>query len=107
MGCAAPLVYTRTGSACPATCADPNAPDNCPFADTEVCVCPDGKMLENGKCIERVDCGCIDSNGIRHKVQLSLEVIIYPISAKFVSENDKYPCCTHILAHDEIVTIDM
>ena len=64
-------VYHRMGPACPATCSSPNAPNECPYADTEVCLCPDGLFFEDDDCIPPAECGCIDEQGQRHEVYLS------------------------------------
>ena len=61
--------YKRQGSACPASCSNPNAPQVCTLPDTEVCICPDGQLLEEDICIDPSECGCIDMAGLRHEVE--------------------------------------
>ena len=60
--------YQRVGSACPASCSNPSAPQVCALPDTEVCTCPDGQLLEEDSCIEPSECGCIAMSGLRHEV---------------------------------------
>ena len=76
MECGEDMEYKREASACPATCLSPKAPDNCNYPKTEACVCPEGKMLEDGKCIDPENCGCINDNAVRYGVRESKIMII-------------------------------
>uniref|UniRef100_A0A8C3F1G4 VWFD domain-containing protein n=1 Tax=Chrysemys picta bellii TaxID=8478 RepID=A0A8C3F1G4_CHRPI len=50
--------YQLCGSACPATCNDQAAPDNCSLPCVETCQCNEGFVLDAGKCIRKAGCGC-------------------------------------------------
>lgn len=50
--------YEFCGSACPATCANPNPPTKCASTCVETCICNDGFVLSGTKCVPRAQCGC-------------------------------------------------
>ncbi|XP_030071544.1 IgGFc-binding protein [Microcaecilia unicolor] len=50
--------YNACMTACPATCVDPSAPENCNKPCIEGCECDDGYLLSGGSCVLRADCGC-------------------------------------------------
>ncbi|KAM3596113.1 uncharacterized protein V6R79_008319 [Siganus canaliculatus] len=50
--------YDSCGSACPATCANPNALTTCNISCVETCVCDDGFILSGNKCVPQAQCGC-------------------------------------------------
>ncbi|KAK7886668.1 hypothetical protein WMY93_026289 [Mugilogobius chulae] len=51
--------YDLCGSACPATCSDPNAPLKCkPYFCVESCTCNKGYVLSGKKCVRLDKCGC-------------------------------------------------
>uniref|UniRef100_A0A8C0GED6 VWFD domain-containing protein n=1 Tax=Chelonoidis abingdonii TaxID=106734 RepID=A0A8C0GED6_CHEAB len=50
--------YQLCGSACPATCNDQVAPNNCSLPCVETCQCNEGFVLDAGKCIRKASCGC-------------------------------------------------
>ncbi|TFJ96904.1 histone deacetylase complex subunit SAP30L [Platysternon megacephalum] len=62
VGCSLPCPensqYQLCGSACPATCNDQVAPDNCSLPCVETCQCNEGFVLDAGKCIRKAGCGC-------------------------------------------------
>ena len=74
-------IYRRKGPSCVATCKDPKAAETCELPDTEVCVCPKGQLMEEGKCIPAADCGCIDKMGLRHKVNNLSETAAFPMGS--------------------------
>lgn len=51
--------YEFCGSACPATCANPNTPTKCNATCVESCVCNDGFVLSGTKCVPKSQCGCM------------------------------------------------
>ncbi|XP_071838865.1 IgGFc-binding protein-like isoform X2 [Apostichopus japonicus] len=55
--CPADMVYDPCGSACQPTCAGESAED-CKFLCEEVCVCPEGLMLDVDRCVPEAECGC-------------------------------------------------
>nr|XP_015216579.1 PREDICTED: zonadhesin-like [Lepisosteus oculatus] len=55
--------YDSCASACPATCALPNAPFSCEWPCVEGCVCNIGYLLNEGRCVPSNQCGCWD-NGV-------------------------------------------
>ncbi|XP_074650327.1 uncharacterized protein LOC141905382 [Tubulanus polymorphus] len=52
--------YEARMTACPASCADPDAPDNCAEGEREGCECNSGFILSGDKCVPTSKCGCID-----------------------------------------------
>ncbi|XP_067851819.1 IgGFc-binding protein-like [Heptranchias perlo] len=50
--------YEQCGSACPATCVNPNAPSSCSQPCVEGCVCDSGYVFYNDRCVLRSQCGC-------------------------------------------------
>ncbi|XP_077974758.1 IgGFc-binding protein-like [Styela clava] len=59
MSCPEHSSYEGCASACPNTCQNPRASENCPLPDVEDCVCNEGYVREGVRCIQRKDCGCI------------------------------------------------
>ncbi|KAM6453264.1 zonadhesin [Liasis olivaceus] len=59
--------YTPCGSACPATCTDPESQDSCPALPcVEGCICDQGSVLSGDQCVPLSQCGCTDPNGHYH-----------------------------------------
>ncbi|XP_078143106.1 IgGFc-binding protein isoform X1 [Centroberyx gerrardi] len=56
--CPANSHYELCGSACPATCSDPNAPSKCKLPCVETCTCNTGYILSGGQCVPAARCGC-------------------------------------------------
>ncbi|XP_056154019.1 IgGFc-binding protein-like [Lampris incognitus] len=50
--------YEFCGTACPATCENPDAPSQCKAGCVEACVCDDGFLLSGTKCVPKAQCGC-------------------------------------------------
>ncbi|XP_063041987.1 IgGFc-binding protein-like [Engraulis encrasicolus] len=50
--------YEECGSACPATCGDPEAPRRCQAYCAETCTCDEGFVRNGDKCIPQSQCGC-------------------------------------------------
>ncbi|XP_062388334.1 IgGFc-binding protein-like isoform X3 [Sardina pilchardus] len=50
--------FESQGTGCPATCSNPNAPQNCPLPNQESCICNAGYVLSGGECVRQNDCGC-------------------------------------------------
>uniref|UniRef100_A0A803JSD6 Zonadhesin n=1 Tax=Xenopus tropicalis TaxID=8364 RepID=A0A803JSD6_XENTR len=50
--------YNECSSACPGTCLNQNAPDNCNKPCIEDCDCDDGFVLSGSSCVPVNDCGC-------------------------------------------------
>ncbi|KAM6995326.1 IgGFc-binding protein [Tautogolabrus adspersus] len=59
MACPLNSHYEICGSACPATCADPDTHRNCTLACVESCQCNRGFLLSGGKCVPHSKCGCL------------------------------------------------
>ncbi|XP_026558582.1 IgGFc-binding protein-like [Pseudonaja textilis] len=51
--------HMACGTACPATCNNPDAPKKCHLPCMETCQCKPGYVLDGGKCIPKEQCGCI------------------------------------------------
>lgn len=50
-------MYNPKGSACPATCHDPWASEECEELQVETCECPEGQVLDDeGTCVDLVSC---------------------------------------------------
>ncbi|XP_066294756.1 IgGFc-binding protein-like [Branchiostoma lanceolatum] len=67
MECPDNSAYSACTSPCPATCVDPNAPDNC-FIEhcMEGCECDAGYIQSGLGCVLPADCGCTDEDGYYH-----------------------------------------
>ena len=50
--------YEHCGSACPATCTNPDAPKSCTQPCVETCACDPGYVLSGGQCVLTSSCGC-------------------------------------------------
>uniref|UniRef100_A0A3Q3WZY4 VWFD domain-containing protein n=1 Tax=Mola mola TaxID=94237 RepID=A0A3Q3WZY4_MOLML len=50
--------FESQGTGCPATCVNPNAPQNCPLPDQESCICNSSYILSAGVCVPHAECGC-------------------------------------------------
>lgn len=61
-GCSLPCPehshYEHCGSACPATCTNPDAPKSCSQPCVETCACDPGYVLSGGQCVLTSSCGC-------------------------------------------------
>jgi len=66
--CPAGMIHKQMTSPCAATCANPNAPNECTEEETEGCACPDGMLLSGDKCVAPTECGCTDQDGSYYKV---------------------------------------
>lgn len=51
--------FESCGSACPATCQDPDAPSKCKTSCVEACTCNDGFLRSGNKCVPKGQCGCM------------------------------------------------
>uniref|UniRef100_A0A8U8B4S0 Uncharacterized protein n=1 Tax=Geospiza parvula TaxID=87175 RepID=A0A8U8B4S0_GEOPR len=80
--CPANSHYEPCAAACPATCVDPTAPDNCSLPCVEGCVCDSGYLLYNDRCVPSQQCGCWH-NG-QH----------YPVGSEFWTDNTCSSKCT-------------
>ncbi|KAK7886664.1 hypothetical protein WMY93_026285 [Mugilogobius chulae] len=56
--CPANSHYELCGSACPATCSDPDTPLKCKRPCRETCSCKKGFVLSGNKCVPASKCGC-------------------------------------------------
>ncbi|XP_061453701.1 IgGFc-binding protein-like [Rhineura floridana] len=59
MSCPDYSQYMPCGSACPATCTNPDAPKQCHLPCMETCQCKAGYVLDSGRCIPKDRCGCV------------------------------------------------
>ncbi|XP_034292514.2 zonadhesin [Pantherophis guttatus] len=61
--------YSPCGTACPATCLDPEPQNGCPALPcVEGCVCDQGSVLSGDQCVPLSQCGCTDGDGNYHVV---------------------------------------
>ena len=49
--CPAGMTYKASTNACPNTCENQYAEDECHLSDRERCSCPDGQFQRNGSCV--------------------------------------------------------
>eukprot|EP00057_Strongylocentrotus_purpuratus_P023396 XP_011677870.1 PREDICTED: uncharacterized protein LOC100889795 [Strongylocentrotus purpuratus] len=56
MECDSNMVYEECASACPATCQNPTAQENCNLPCVERCVCEAGFILKAGRCVPMAQC---------------------------------------------------
>lgn len=59
MACPLNSHYEICGSACSATCANPEAHHNCTLPCVESCQCNRGYLLSGGECVPHSKCGCL------------------------------------------------
>lgn len=57
------MEYSSSGSGCPATCVDPDAPLTCRLPNTEGCQCKAGFLLSGNECVPKEQCGCRGPEG--------------------------------------------
>ncbi|KAM3921837.1 IgGFc-binding protein-like [Leptodactylus fuscus] len=50
--------YNACGNACPASCADKDAPVKCTKSCVEICECNENMVLSGDKCVPPTSCGC-------------------------------------------------
>ncbi|XP_077146435.1 IgGFc-binding protein-like isoform X6 [Ranitomeya variabilis] len=67
--------FQHCGTACPATCVNPAAPDTCSLPCTESCICDAGYVLYGNKCVPEDKCGCWDDD--KH----------YPVDSEFWTDD--------------------
>ncbi|XP_032302492.1 IgGFc-binding protein-like [Coturnix japonica] len=60
--CPANSHYNPCTSACPATCTDPLAPNNCSKPCVEGCECNDGFVISGAQCVSMSNCGCLQND---------------------------------------------
>ncbi|XP_074538742.1 IgGFc-binding protein [Halichoeres trimaculatus] len=58
--------FETCGSACPATCGDPDPQRNCSLPCVESCQCNRGFLLSGGKCVPQSKCGCLHQGSYYH-----------------------------------------
>ncbi|KAK2179071.1 hypothetical protein NP493_516g02047 [Ridgeia piscesae] len=66
--CPPGLVYVESAPGCNATCADPDAPENCPIQGVQACVCGPNLVMQDGVCVPSILCGCTDPHGNHHNI---------------------------------------
>ncbi len=90
--CLEGMEYRPSGPACHATCADPEAPDQCRqcgVPDIEGCFCPDGLLEKRGKCVPPAECGCRLPDGSYVEVYVTpfiYSILIDPIKCCFIMQ---------------------
>ncbi|XP_030044013.1 zonadhesin [Microcaecilia unicolor] len=60
--------YESYGIACPASCTDLAAPNNCDLPNLEGCYCDSGFVFSGDKCVPFSQCGCTDSQKNYHLI---------------------------------------
>ena len=68
MKCGANMEYAALVSACPRTCAAPNAHEECHLPKVEGCRCKAGFILSGTECVPESQCGCVDADDNYRKV---------------------------------------
>ncbi|KAJ8043154.1 IgGFc-binding protein [Holothuria leucospilota] len=62
--CTENMTFNPYGLPCPPNCADPDGVHtSCAIPHLEMCVCPEGKLLDGTKCVDPEECGCKMENG--------------------------------------------
>lgn len=62
IACPANSHYNPCTSACPATCTDPLASNNCSKPCVEGCECNDGFVISGAQCVSMSNCGCLQND---------------------------------------------
>ncbi|XP_078667426.1 zonadhesin-like [Branchiostoma floridae x Branchiostoma belcheri] len=81
LDCPANSTYSPCTTACPATCVNPNAPDQCNLPCVEGCGCDAGYVMSGLDCVPETDCGCASNNGY-----------YYTVGASWVYEGEECVC---------------
>ncbi|XP_052075053.1 IgGFc-binding protein-like isoform X1 [Mytilus californianus] len=81
--------YTTSGSGCPATCVDPDAPLTCRLPNTEGCQCKEGFLLSGNECVPKEQCGCRGPEGEYYPLGKQFTSSDCTIVTKCSSENGK------------------
>lgn len=94
--CGENSVYTGCADSCRATrtCRSKNDDfDHCPVNGrfVSMCVCKDGFVLENGKCISEEDCGCITPNG----ASVANGYVYNSCTQRCTCSKSQYECSNH------------
>ncbi|XP_072311915.1 IgGFc-binding protein-like [Eucyclogobius newberryi] len=50
--------FESQGTACPATCVNPESPHDCELTPIESCICDEGFVLSGADCVPLHECGC-------------------------------------------------
>ena len=79
MKCEANMEFNPDMTGCPATCVDPDAPNNCELSPQEGCQCKEGFILSGTKCVPKSQCGCQDSKGTYYNVREFYIVRVYQL----------------------------
>ena len=81
------MTYSPCASGCQATCANLTATEECQqLPCREMCVCPDGLLIDDDKCISEAECGCEYNGGYysvsnHHHLILASDVIKHKLGA--------------------------
>uniref|UniRef100_G1N5Z2 VWFD domain-containing protein n=1 Tax=Meleagris gallopavo TaxID=9103 RepID=G1N5Z2_MELGA len=62
VACPANSHYNPCTNACPATCTDPLASNNCSKPCVEGCECNDGFVISGAQCVSMSNCGCLQND---------------------------------------------
>ncbi|CAC5423642.1 unnamed protein product [Mytilus coruscus] len=87
--CPENMDYTTSGSGCPATCVDPDAPITCRLPNTEGCQCKEGFLLSGNECVPKEQCGCRGPEGEYYPLGKQFTSSDCTIVTKCSSENGK------------------
>ncbi|XP_052086105.1 plasminogen-like [Mytilus californianus] len=83
------MEYTTSGSGCPGTCVDPDAPLTCRLPNTEGCQCKEGFLLSGNECVPKEQCGCRGPEGEYYPLGKQLTSSDCTIVTKCSRENGK------------------
>ena len=75
--CTGGMVYSTNASPCLVTCQNPRAVELCTLPNTETCLCPPGTAFNGQECVLPEQCGCVDEQGIHHKVVTTFYILIH------------------------------
>ena len=62
------MVFQEGASICQPSCGDPEAKLCGDLPARSMCVCKEGYVLDDAKCVPQANCGCKDTRGIYYKV---------------------------------------
>ena len=72
LNCPEGTIYDPCTTPCPASCGSQPVSDCSDATCVEACRCPDGQLLDRGRCVEPEDCGCTLENGMYYPVRDNL-----------------------------------
>ena len=95
------MEYSDCASGCPATCVNPDAPDDCRFPCVSGCRCLTGLLASGNTCVPREECGCV-RDGKYYMVRACSIYLIYLFIFKIFLTPQRYIHAPIVANHVEM-----